>query len=89
MSELMILDVGQKALMTVLFLAGPMLMMGLVVGLIISIFQAATQINEMTLTFIPKILAVGGALLVFMPWMLKMFEAHFLELLNMIGPLLR
>jgi len=48
-----------------------MLFAGLIVGLIVSIFQAATQINEMTMTFIPKILAVGLALLIFFPWMLQ------------------
>jgi flagellar biosynthetic protein FliQ len=54
-----------------IILAAPMLFAGLVVGLIVSIFQAATQINEMTMTFIPKILAVGLALLIFFPWMLQ------------------
>ena len=56
---------------TTILLASPMLLAGLVVGLIVSIFQAATQINEMTMTFIPKILAVGLALLIFFPWMLQ------------------
>ncbi len=56
---------------TTILLALPMLLAGLVVGLIVSIFQAATQINEMTMTFIPKILAVGLALLIFFPWMLQ------------------
>jgi len=54
-----------------ILLAAPMLFAGLAVGLIVSIFQAATQINEMTMTFIPKILAVGLALLIFFPWMLQ------------------
>ena len=48
-----------------------MLLAGLVVGLLISIFQAATQINEMTMTFIPKMLAVAVALLIAFPWMLQ------------------
>ena len=56
---------------TAIILASPMLFAGLVVGLIVSIFQAATQINEMTMTFIPKILAVGLSLLIFFPWMLQ------------------
>ena len=60
-----------EGIKTTILLASPMLLAGLVVGLIVSIFQAATQINEMTMTFIPKILAVGLALLVFFPWMLQ------------------
>lgn len=61
-----------EAMKTTLFLAGPILAFGLVVGLIVSIFQAATQINEMTLVFIPKMLAVGAAILIFFPWMLQL-----------------
>ena len=60
-----------EGIKTAILLAAPMLFAGLVVGLIVSIFQAATQINEMTMTFIPKILAVGLALLIFSPWMLQ------------------
>ncbi|MCJ7615175.1 MAG: flagellar biosynthesis protein FliQ [Desulfobacterales bacterium] len=60
-----------EGIKTAILLAAPMLLAGLVVGLIVSIFQAATQINEMTMTFIPKILAVGLALLIFFPWMLQ------------------
>ncbi|MBT9437669.1 MAG: flagellar biosynthesis protein FliQ [Thermodesulfobacteriota bacterium] len=60
-----------EGIKTAILLAAPMLFAGLIVGLIVSIFQAATQINEMTMTFIPKILAVGLALLIFFPWMLQ------------------
>ncbi len=60
-----------EALKIAILLAAPMLISGLVVGLIVSMFQAATQINEMTLVFIPKMLAVGLALLIFFPWMLQ------------------
>jgi flagellar biosynthesis protein FliQ len=61
----------QRALMMALLMAGPMLIFGLVAGVAVSIFQAVTQIQEMTLTFIPKILAVVAALFLFMPWMLN------------------
>ncbi len=60
------------ALKTAILLAAPMLLAGLIVGLLVSVFQAATQINEMTLVFIPKMLAVGLALLFFFPWMLQL-----------------
>ena len=60
-----------EAIKTAILLAAPMLLAGLLVGLLVSIFQAATSINEMTLTFIPKMLAVVCALLFFLPWMMQ------------------
>lgn len=65
------INIGQQAIYTALMIAAPMLVLGLVVGVLISIFQAATQINEQTLTFIPKILAIIIALILFGPWMLS------------------
>lgn len=59
------------AIQTAIMLAGPMLVVGLVVGILVSMFQAATQINEMTLVFVPKMIGVAVALLVFFPWMLR------------------
>ena len=61
-----------EAIKTAILLSGPVLCIGLVVGILVSMFQAATQINEMTLVFVPKMLAVGVALLVFFPWMLRL-----------------
>jgi flagellar biosynthetic protein FliQ len=89
MNEMMIIDLGRKTLIMVLLLSGPMLALSLVVGLAVSIFQAATQISEMTLTFIPKLVAMGGALLIFLPWMLQHFKSFFIELLQMIPTMLR
>ena len=66
-----IIKLAQDTLITVIKLSAPMLGFGLVVGLLVSIFQAATQIQEQTLAFIPKILAVFIALLIFGPWMLQ------------------
>ena len=60
-----------EAIKTAILLAAPMLLAGLVVGLAVSIFQSATSINEMTMTFIPKMLAVACALLFFLPWMVQ------------------
>jgi flagellar biosynthesis protein FliQ len=60
-----------EAIKTAVILAAPMLLAGLAVGLLVSIFQAATSINEMTLTFIPKMLAVALALIFFFPWMMQ------------------
>ena len=64
------------ALKIALMLAGPLLLSGLVAGVIVSMFQAATSINEMTLVFIPKMLAVGLALIFFFPWMLQILVSY-------------
>ena len=66
-----IVKLGQDTLLLVLYLAGPILIVALVVGLLVSIFQAVTQIHEMTLTFIPKILAVAAVLAFLLPWTLQ------------------
>lgn len=72
MTQEMIVAIGREALTLTLMVSGPMLAFGLVIGVTISIFQAVTQINEMTLTFVPKIIAVATALLLFLPWMINM-----------------
>jgi len=61
-----------EAMKVTVLIASPILIFGLIAGVIVSIFQAATQINEMTLVFIPKMLAVGLALLIFFPWIIKL-----------------
>jgi flagellar biosynthetic protein FliQ len=66
----MVIGIGRSALELTLALAGPVLLFGLVAGLTVSVFQAMTQINEITLTFIPKIVATAAALVLFGPWML-------------------
>ena len=65
------IKLGQDTLMIVLIVAGPTLLVALVVGLVVSIFQAVTQIHEMTLTFIPKILSVGVVLSLLLPWTIR------------------
>jgi flagellar biosynthetic protein FliQ len=70
MTDTFIIAVGREALWTVLIVSAPMLGVGLIVGLVISIFQATTQINEQTLSFIPKIVAVLASIVIFGPWML-------------------
>ena len=65
------IKLGQDTLMIVLIVAGPTLLVALVVGLVVSIFQAVTQIHEMTLTFIPKILSVGIVLSLLLPWTIQ------------------
>ncbi|MFL2771888.1 MAG: flagellar biosynthesis protein FliQ [Rhodospirillaceae bacterium] len=70
MNEMEVLDLGRDAVWVFLKVAGPILIVGLAVGLSISIFQTLTHLQEMTLTFIPKIVAVFGSLILFLPWML-------------------
>ena len=71
MNSQTVLTLGQDALQIMLLVSGPLLLVALVVGLIVSIIQAATQINEMTLSFIPKMLAIFLAMLLTGPWMLS------------------
>ncbi len=84
-----VMEIGRQAIETSLLLAGPLMLVALLVGLIISIFQAATQINEATLSFIPKLVAVFIALLLAGPWMLQLmvdFMRRMLESIpNVIG----
>ena len=70
MTPEMVTEIGRQAIETTLLVSAPMLGLSLVVGLLVSIFQAMTQINEATLSFVPKVVAVFGALLVFLPWMM-------------------
>ncbi len=71
MSPEYVVGFAKQALEATLLVSAPMLGFGLVVGLLVSVFQAVTSIPEMTLTFIPKILAVFLALIIFFPWMLR------------------
>ena len=65
-----VMDIGRQALFTVVLVSSPMLGLGLLVGLIIGVLQAATSVNEMTLTFVPKLIAVGLGIAFFGPWMI-------------------
>ena len=70
MNEVAVVEVGREAMLVVLSTAGPLLASALLVGLIIALFQALTSIQEMTLTFVPKIIVVFVALVVFLPFMM-------------------
>ncbi len=82
-----IVDLGREALMITLMISAPPLLAGLAIGLTISIFQAVTQIQEFTLTFIPKIVAVFVATMIFLPWMLQVFLGYTTNLFLMIPSL--
>lgn len=71
MTQELVITIGRDALLLILMVSSPMLGFGLVVGVTIAIFQAVTQINEITITFVPKIVAVALALLLFLPWIIN------------------
>lgn len=71
MTNELVLALAERGIMTILFVAGPILLLALAVGLFVSIFQATTQIQEQTLAFIPKIIAVLVGVVFFGPWMLE------------------
>ena len=70
MNEVAVVEVGREALFVILKTAGPIMMAGLVVGLIIALFQALTTIQEITLTFAPKILIIFISIIIFLPYMM-------------------
>jgi flagellar biosynthetic protein FliQ len=82
------MSIGSRALEITVMLAAPLLLVALVTGLIVGAFQAATQINEQTLSFIPKLLAMAVALVVAGPWMLKVLVSYTRELFESIPSLI-
>ncbi len=80
----MVAEIGRQALETTLLVSAPMLGLSLVVGLLVSLFQAMTQINEATLSFVPKMLAVFVATLLFFPWMMGVLVTFMTNLLTNI-----
>jgi flagellar biosynthesis protein FliQ len=75
-----VLDVARDTILTLVIVSSPLLLVGLVVGVIISLFQALTQIQEMTLAFVPKILAIFVAMLIALPFMADHLQGHMVRL---------
>jgi len=82
-----VMSLGQRALEMTLMLAAPLLLAALLIGLLVGVFQAATQINEMTLSFIPKLLGMATVLVVAGPWMLKQLVGYTQQLIQSIPSL--
>ena len=76
------IQLAREAMLVALLLAAPMLGFGLLVGLLVSVIQAVTQVNEMTLTFIPKIIAVMLALALFLPWIMRIIVDFTIRLIT-------
>ncbi|KLU65044.1 MULTISPECIES: flagellar biosynthesis protein FliQ [Desulfosporosinus] len=85
MSQNTVLYLAKEALGTVILVGGPVLGASLIVGLLVSIFQSMTQIQEQTLSFIPKVIAVVAILLILGPWMLSVITAFTTNLLNQLA----
>jgi len=89
MGEEMVLHLGQETLKATAMLSAPLLLAALVVGLLVGIFQAITQINEATLTFIPKVVVIGIILVVAGPWMLDVLSKFTIELFENVSVYVR
>ncbi|MCX7908299.1 MAG: flagellar biosynthesis protein FliQ [Ignavibacteria bacterium] len=85
MTDQMILNIVRDAFYYVLLISGPILLVSLVVGLLISIFQAATTISEQTLTFVPKIVAVFVTIVLLVPFIIQKMKFFTTEIINMIS----
>ncbi len=87
MSEAFVIELARDAFYTIFIVSGPALVVSIVVGLLISIFQAATSINEMTLTFVPKIIAIGVVCILLLPFMMQKMVQFTEHIFNMIPTL--
>ena len=87
MSHTLVVDLARNAIFLALLLAAPMLLVALGVGLIVSVLQAVTQIQEQTLAFVPKLVAVGAVFLLALPWMLQLAVRYATELFRSIPTL--
>jgi flagellar biosynthetic protein FliQ len=83
-----VLTIAQRALEMTMMLAAPLLLVALLIGLLVGIFQAATQINEMTLSFIPKLVGMATAMVIAGPWMLKQLVSYTRLLIESIPSLI-
>lgn len=79
-----VIDIGRQAMEVTILLAAPILLASLLVGLLIAMFQAATQINEMTLSFVPKLMVVSAVLIGAGPWMLRQITGFMTRLVENI-----
>lgn len=84
-----VVTIGQQALQMTILVSAPLMLAGLVTGLLVSIFQAATSINEMTLTFIPKLIVIFIVLILAGPWMIDTMTSYMRELFTSIPQLIR
>lgn len=89
MGDEVILQLGQDALKTMAMLSAPLLLTTLAVGLLVSVFQALTQINEATLTFVPKMIVIAIVLVLIGPWMLDLMKTYTVNLFDSMATIVR
>ncbi|MFO8059628.1 MAG: flagellar biosynthesis protein FliQ [Bacillota bacterium] len=89
MPQELIVSLARRSLVTVLMVAGPMLGIGLITGLAVSVLQATTQINEQTMSFVPKIVAIFVAAMLFGPWMINVMSGFASEMLGGLAGFIR
>ncbi|MFA5527256.1 MAG: flagellar biosynthesis protein FliQ [Peptostreptococcales bacterium] len=89
MSQAMVIGIAKDTILTILYIAGPIMMIALIVGFLISILQATTQVQEQTLTFVPKIICVFVSLLLLMPFFLSKLQGFAEEMFGNIANILR
>jgi flagellar biosynthesis protein FliQ len=88
MSHALIVDLARNAIMLALLIAGPMLIVALLVGLVVSVLQAVTQIQEQTLAFVPKLVGVSVVFLLALPWVLQLLVKYTTELFRSLPSLI-
>lgn len=84
MSHVLVVDLARNMLMTALLIAAPMLVVALAVGLVVSIIQAVTQVQEQTISFVPKLVAVGATFIIALPWIIQIMVKYTTELFRSI-----
>jgi flagellar biosynthesis protein FliQ len=89
MTEEMVMSLASEAIKTTVYLAGPLLLTAMAIGILVSLIQAITQINESTLTFIPKMVAVIVVLIVMAPWMLDVMQQYAISIFGGAGEMIR
>ncbi|HHI68521.1 MAG TPA: flagellar type III secretion system protein FliQ [Planctomycetes bacterium] len=87
MNELMVVDIGRATLLTALKIVTPALVVGMMVGLLVSLFQAVTSLQEQTMTLVPKMLAVALTLIVLLPWILQVLVDFARSMILLMGNL--
>jgi flagellar biosynthetic protein FliQ len=89
MNEDIVLQLGQDAIKTMAMISAPLLLSTLIIGLIVSIFQALTQINENTLTFVPKMIVIGLVIILAGPWMIDVMKTYTINLFDNMATIVR
>ena len=89
MSQAQVINISQQTLMLIVTVSAPPLILGLAVGIIVSLFQTITSIQEPTLSFVPKILAVFAALMIFGAWMLTKLQTYVVDLFSQMSNFLQ